>query len=176
MQIIAQALYVYGPSTRCCLPVHLCRIHHHRQPLLERRDRQDDWEGSFNSRLTARLWTSPKLSVKTKMADYNACVTSTLLHGSETWTTYAGKERRLNTFHLRIIRRILGISGQDKENNADVLTYRASLPSMYTVLRQHRLRWLGHVRRKEDGRIPKYILHGELALVRRTTGRPHLRI
>ena len=43
------------------------------------------------------------------------------------------------------------------------------------MLRQRRLRWLGHVRRMEDGRIPKYILYGELALGRRTTGRPHLR-
>ena len=92
------------------------------------------------ARLTARVWTSPKLSVKTKMAVYNACVISTLLYGSETWTTYAGQERRLNSFHLRSIRRILGISWQDKVTNADVLS-RA----------------------------------GELALGRRTTGRPHLR-
>ena len=27
----------------------------------------------------------------------------------------------------------------------------------------------------DEGRIPKYILHSELALGRRTTGRPHLR-
>ena len=46
---------------------------------------------------------------------------------------------------------------------------------MYTLLRQRRPRWLGHVRRMEDGRIPKYILYGELALGRRITGRPHLR-
>ena len=60
--------------------------------------------------LKARLCTSPKLSAKTTVAVYNACVTSTLLYGSETWTTYAGQERRLNTFHLRRIRRIQGIS------------------------------------------------------------------
>ena len=83
-------------------------------------------------------------------------------------------ERRLNTFHLRSIRRILGISWQDKVTNADVLS-RAGLPSMYTLLRQRRLRWLGHVHRMEDGRIPKDILYGELALGRRTTGRPHQR-
>ena len=46
---------------------------------------------------------------------------------------------------------------------------------MYTLLRQCSLRWLGHVRRTKDGRIPKYIIYGELALGRRTTGRPHLR-
>ena len=108
------------------------------------------------------------------MAVYNACVISTLLYGSETWTTYAGQERRLNTFHLRSIRRILGICWQDKVTNADVLS-RIGLPTMYTLLRQRRLRWLGHVCRMEDGRIPKDILNGELALGRRTTGRPHLR-
>ena len=42
------------------------------------------------ARLTARVWTSPKLSVKTKMAVYNACVISTLLYGSETWTDMPG--------------------------------------------------------------------------------------
>ena len=46
---------------------------------------------------------------------------------------------------------------------------------MYTLVRQHILRWLGHARRMEDGRIQKYIIYGELALGRRTTGRPHLR-
>ena len=126
------------------------------------------------ARLTARVWTSPKLSVKTKMGVYNACVISTLLCDSETWTTYTGQERRLNTFHLRSIRRILGICWQDKVTNADVLSS-AGLPTTYTLLRQRRLRWLGHVRRMEDGRIPKYILYGELALWRRTTGRPHVR-
>ena len=43
---------------------------------------------------------------------------------------YAGQERRLNTFHLRSIRRILGISWQDKVTNVDVLS-RASLLSVH---------------------------------------------
>ena len=123
---------------------------------------------------TFRVWSSPKLSVKTNMIVCNACVISTLLYGSETWTMHAGQERILNSFHLRSIRGILVVSWQDKVTNADVL-YRAGLPTMYTLLRQRRLRWLGHVRRMEDGRIPKCILYGELALGRRTTGRPHLR-
>ena len=120
------------------------------------------------------MWRSPKLSVKTMMAVYNACVTSALLYGSETWTMYAEQESRLNTFHMRHIRRVLAISWQDKFTNADVLP-RAGIHSVYTLLRQRRLRWLGHVRRMEDGRMPKDILYGELALGRRTTGRPHLR-
>ena len=127
------------------------------------------------ARRTVRVLTSPKLSVKANMVVYIACVISTLLYGGETWTIlYARQESRFNTFHLRSIRRILGIYWLDKLTNADVL-YRAGLPRMYTLLRQRRLRWLGHVRRMENGRIPKDILYGELALGRRTTGHPHLR-
>ena len=62
------------------------------------------------ARLTSRVWENPKLTIKTKIAVYNACVVSTLLYGSETWTTYARQERRLNSFHMRCLRRILGIS------------------------------------------------------------------
>ena len=70
---------------------------------------------------------------------------------------------------MRSLRRILGISWQDKVPNTEVLS-RAGLPRMFTLLRQRRLRWLGQVHRMPDGRIPKDLLYGELA-----TGRPKLR-
>ena len=108
------------------------------------------------------------------MAVYNACIISTLLYGSESWTTYTRQEKRLNSFHMRCLRRILGITWQDKITNTEVLA-KAGLPSMFTLLRQRRLRWLGHVRRMEDGRIPKDILYGQLASGKRRTGRPQLR-
>ena len=87
------------------------------------------------------------------MAVYDACVVSTLLYGSEAWTTYSKQERKRNSFHLRSLRRILGISWRDKVPNTEVLD-RTGLPTMCTLLRQRRMRWIGHVRRMEDGRIP----------------------
>ena len=125
-------------------------------------------------RLTTRVWENPKLTITTKMAVYSACIISTLLYGSETWTTYARQERELNSFHMRCLRRILGISWSDRVPSTVVLE-RAGLPTMYTMLRQRRLRWIGHVRRMEEGRIPKDILYGELASGRRPRGRPQLR-
>ena len=124
--------------------------------------------------LTTHVWSNPMLTEKTKMAVYNACVINTLLYGSETWTTYARQERCLHTFHMRSLRSILGISWQDKVPNTEVLS-RVGLPSMFTLLRQSRLRWLGHVHRTPDGRIPKDLLYGELATGSRCTGRPQLR-
>ena len=124
------------------------------------------------ARLTSRVWTNPKLIMTTKMAVYNACVFITLLYGSKAWTTYARQEKRLNNFHLRSLRGLLGIFWQDKVTNTYVLS-RAGLPTMYILLQQRRLSWLGHVRRMEDGRIPKDIIYEELAAGQRIVGRPH---
>ena len=106
---------------------------------------------------------------------YKACVISTLLYRSESWTMHACQEKRLNVFHMRCLRRILGITWQDKVTNKLVLE-NAGIPSLYTFLKQRRMRWLGHVTRMKDGRILKEILlYGELATGKRPTGRPQLR-
>ena len=129
---------------------------------------------SAMSRLSTRVWENTNLTTNTKIAVYNACVLSTLLYGSETWTAYARQQRRLNRFHLRCLRRILGISWQDRVPNKDVLE-RAGIPSMFAMLSQRRLRWLGHILRMEDGRLPKDVLYGELTSGSRPVGRPMLR-
>ena len=96
------------------------------------------------SMLHKRVWSNNNLTVNTKMQVYKACVLSTLLYSSESWTSYAAQERRLNTFHLRCLRCILGIKWQDRIPNTDVLK-EAGLPTIFTLLSQRRLRWLGHV-------------------------------
>ena len=126
------------------------------------------------ARLSQRVWNNKKLTIRTKVAVYRACVLSTLLYASEAWTLYSKQEKRLSAFHMRCLRRILGISWQDHVTNNEVLQ-QAGMPSMPTLIRQRRLRWLGHVCRMEDGRIPKDILYSELARGKRTAGRPHLR-
>ena len=44
--------------------------------------------------------------------------------------------------------------------------------TMFTLLKQRRMRWLGHVYRMENGRIHKDLLYGELVTGKRPTGRP----
>jgi hypothetical protein len=55
------------------------------------------------------------------------------------------------------LRRLLGITWQDRVSNADVLV-RADMSSMFATVSQRRLSWLRHVCMMEDGRIPKDIL------------------
>jgi hypothetical protein len=126
------------------------------------------------SKLKKRVWENNKLTLHTKVQIYRACILSTLLYGSEAWTTHARQEKKLNTFHLRCLRRILHIKWQDKVSNNRVLQ-ECQLPSIFTILKQRRMRWLGHVVRMDDGRLPKDILYGELAVGKRSVGRPNLR-
>ena len=126
------------------------------------------------ARLNQRVWNNPNLTEKTKLRVYQTCVLSSLLYSSETWTTYASHERKLNSFHTRCLRRIMHIKWQDKVPNTEVLK-RANINSMFAILSERRLRWLGHVKRMDPGRIPKDILYGELAEGTRPIGRPRLR-
>ena len=124
--------------------------------------------------LTKRVCENTRLTIETKTQVYQACVLSTLLYGSESWTLYTRQECRLNMFHLRCLRRIRGISWQDHIPNTEVLGRAGSL-SMYALLTKRCLCWLGHVTRMHDGSVPKDILYGELATGSRPTGRPTLR-
>ena len=73
------------------------------------------------------------LTVNTKMDVYQACVISILLYDSKTWTLYAHQERRLITFHLRCLHRLLGQTCQDHVTNIDVLA-KARMASMHSML------------------------------------------
>ena len=60
---------------------------------------------------------------------------------------------RTNYQHRPLLLLLLWIIISNSSSNVVPTTY---------VLRQRKLRWLGHVRRIADGRIPKEILYGEL--------------
>ena len=63
---------------------------------------------------------------------------------------------------------------QDRVTNTAILEKAGSL-SMHLMLCQRWLRWLGHVHRMVDGRIPKDLLYDQLASGCRPVGRPALR-
>ena len=146
--------------------------------------RNADMEAELNNRigratsclgqLRKRVWENRKLRLKTKITVYKACVLSVLLYGSETWPIYAKEVNRLNTFHLRNLRRILGVSWRDKVTNVEVLE-QTGCDSMHTILSTRRLRWLGHVCRLENNRLPKITLYSETVCGSRSRGRPLLR-
>ena len=123
------------------------------------------------ARLSKRVWSNNQLSSNTKLQVYWACVLSTFLYGSESWTTYARQANRLESFHLHCLRRTLGITWQDKVTDTAVLGH-ATSHSIRLLLRQC---WLSHVHCMGDGHIPKDVLYGELATGHRPADCPALR-
>ena len=71
--------------------------------------------------LTKRVWLNKKLTAYTKIQVYRAYILSTFLSCSESWTLCEQQERKLNTIHMRCLRRIFGITWQDKVPNTIVL-------------------------------------------------------
>ena len=66
------------------------------------------------SKLSRRVWENHQLTLNTKHKLSQASVLSTLLYGSESWTTYPRQENRLECFHLRCLRRMMVIRWQDR--------------------------------------------------------------
>ena len=124
--------------------------------------------------LWKRVWKPGGISKKTKIDVYKACILSVLTYGCQTWNVYVRHINRLEQFHARCLRKILGIRWQELIPRTKVLE-RAGLPHIDTLITKARLKWLGHVRRMPDHRYPKRILMSQLSKGKRPAHKPYQR-
>ena len=96
------------------------------------------------------------LSLDIKRMVYRSVVLSVLLYGSETWTIKARQLHRLNIFHGSCVRAILGVSRTaqwvERLTNIELARRFGMSEDMAVLLRQRRMRWLGHMARMDDDR------------------------
>ena len=120
--------------------------------------------------LRVPVFKNKDLSLATKRAAYRAVVLAVLLYGAETWTMKAVHTRRLNSFHNRCIRTILGVKRYQQWNErltSQSLSHRFGLQhSISDIILEQRLRWLGHVGRMDEERLPNRLLFRELNMKR----------
>ena len=114
------------------------------------------------------------VSPHTKVKIYKAFVITSLLYGCQSWCTYKRYIKKLEAFHQICLRRILGIKWQQHVTNIVVLE-RAGIPRMESMISSLRCRWLGHVGRMDDTRLPKQVLFGELKKGKRKQCKPKKR-
>ena len=79
--------------------------------------------------------------------------------------------RKLDQFHMRCLRSIARINWQDRVPNTSMLEI-CGLTGIEAMLLQAQFRWVGHVVRMPDTRIPKQIFYGQLMGNRRLPGAP----
>ncbi|XP_065189675.1 uncharacterized protein LOC135820285 [Sycon ciliatum] len=141
-------------------------------------------DGSLDVEITSRLAKASRvfgclltpifrcrgLSIGIKCMVYRAFVLSTLFYGAETWAVKATHVHRLAVFHRSCIRSILGVSRiqqwEDRLTSAELGRRFGMSLDISDLLRQHRLRWLGHIARMEEHRTPQQMVFGELYATR----------
>jgi len=116
--------------------------------------------------LRSSIFDNRSLSVQIKRGVYRAVVMSTLLYGSETWAVKSPSIRRLEGFHNRCVRVIMGVSKtrqwKERITSRELAGWFGITENMADIIRKHRCRWLGHLVRMDNSRIPKQLLFGEL--------------
>ena len=126
------------------------------------------------SALKCKVWHNSNLSKLTKLAVFNATVIPALLYGVETWPTTAYLVRRVNSFLLACLRQALSVNPLHHIPDTTVLA-KSHLQHASTLISIAKLRWLGHVYRMEDNRLPKQILFGEISSAKPPQHKPKLR-
>ncbi|KAI8485023.1 hypothetical protein Bbelb_372690 [Branchiostoma belcheri] len=123
---------------------------------------------------SAQLSLRSRLNLALLFQVYKAVVITALLYGCETWTLYRKQLKALDIFHLRCLRRIMGITWTDRIPNTEVLR-RANMPGIEAFIMKAQLRWAGHLVRIDKTRLPKIVFYCELASGSRKVGRPYKR-
>ena len=97
------------------------------------------------------------VSLRVKGRVYDACVRSAMLYGSETWALRKIDESKLEINDMRMIRRICRAKLTDRIYSEEYRK-RLGLEDINSVLKKRRLRWFGHVERRDNEWIKKSLV------------------
>ena len=129
--------------------------------------------GAFGA-LRKAVFLYKNLTLYTKRMIYSACVLSVLLHGPESWIPLRKHIQKLNTFHHRCIRTIIGITNRQQWAEhftmAEVRWQWEDEETAAVKVIKCRLEWLGLLACMADHRIPSSALFGWLPQVRPRCG------
>ena len=101
---------------------------------------------------------------------YTTVVRPVILYGAECWTTGVKEENILEKTEMRMLRRIKGVTVKDEMKSEDIRK-ELGVGSIKSKARESRLRWFGHVHRKEQEINLRQVMDMEIP-ERRPRGRP----
>ena len=104
---------------------------------------------------------------------YKVAVRSAMLYGLETVALTKRREAEMEVAELKMLRFSLGVTRIDKIRN-EYIRGTAQVGTFGEKTREAMLRWYGHLRRKDDGYIGRWMLRMELP-GKRKRGRPKMR-
>ena len=169
-----------GPQIQSPVPIHLVpggepiEVVSHFQYLGSIVQNDCGMEAEINSRickassafqsLSRMLWYQRKIKTSTKLH-----ILLTLLYGLESTVLLEPHVRHLESFVIRCLRIILGISVREKKRHTTIRKM-AKQQRISSILLQRHLRFLGHLSRMSNDRLPKQFLVSAPVGGKRTAG------
>ena len=145
-------------------------------------DERGDVEGEINCRIQAgwKNWREMsgvlcdrKVPVKLKGKVYKTAVRPAMLYGMEALPMKKANENRINVTEMRMLRWMCGVTREDKIRNENIRgTVKVAEASK--KIQEARLRWYGHVMRRDGDYVGRRVMEMEVP-GRRRRGRPKKR-
>ncbi|XP_063585426.1 uncharacterized protein LOC134762814 [Penaeus indicus] len=114
-----------------------------------------------------------KMPRKLKVKFYITIIRPVLLYGAEVWTMGKEEERILEATEMRMLRRIKGVTLRERERSTDIRR-ELGVSDINEKVKEIRMRWYGHVKRREEGHPAKVAMES-IVPGRRPRGRPKKR-
>ena len=108
--------------------------------------------------LRKAVFNRRELSLRTKIRIYQASVRSVLLYGCDTWTLRAEDLRNLDRYDNWCMRSLLRVRLSDRIPVEEIRRRCFNISSLNQVLSSRRLRWFGHVLRRDPEEITRRTL------------------
>ena len=111
-----------------------------------------------------------RMPMKLKGKYYCTVVRPVMTYSAECWALKKSQERKLSTTEMKMLRMMCGVTRRDRVRN-EYVRGSVGVDSIVDKIAQSRLRWFGHVSRKEEDDVVKkvWLLDREVKLSR---GRP----
>jgi len=106
-------------------------------------------QGDF--RRLHQVWSHSGLSAREKLDVYRACIISRLLYGMQVMWLNQAARNKLDAFHARCLRKILGVqhSYWSRISNDEILR-RAGAPKLHLMLLEQQLTYFGTLARRSE--------------------------
>ena len=115
-----------------------------------------------------KILTNRTMSMRTRIRVLNCYIYPVLMYGSETWTLASDTKKRLESFEMWFLRRMMKIPWTDKVSNEEVLTRAGVQRKMICEMLIRQLKFMGHITCKEG--LENLALTGKI-VGRRSRGR-----
>ncbi|XP_050532668.1 uncharacterized protein LOC126900777 [Daktulosphaira vitifoliae] len=111
-----------------------------------------------------------RIPMRLKGKFYKTVMRLAMMYGSECWTVDNKVEQRMSVVEMRMLRWMSGMTRKDRIRNEHI---RGSIgvASIADKMRENRLRWFGHVMRKEESEAVRTVVQMNVE-GRRDRGRP----